>query len=293
MFGPEEVSTYRYSGEIDVLSSEAVDFIIPETNMKNYHIFNILMERSGPNYFIILQESQNNTLLKIQNDLEEYDLLVSQPASSKPTVFKVERGKTVNFAWDIPLTEKKEVKIEFMDSKGMIYGRKDLRIDFDLLESLQESSFEREGQENMKFLCNVKLIENAKVMRVFEIKGSINEAKKKLTWMKKDDGSKVRRLTVALNQIGLSFITTLNNRRIELFYASIIDFELSVEMMKYTYAAQARVKFINVDTNHSACPIYPVCLTTANFEEIRDSNRYTLDISFVVQKNPEMKHVDY
>ena len=180
---------YVWSGEVDVLSSESVDFIVSDINSKDFLIFNVIMERNGPSNFIILQEAQHNTMLKIQNDLQEYDLLITQPASSKPTVFKVERGKTANFAWDIPLTEKKEVKIEFMDSQKKIYGIKDLRFDFNLLESLQESSFEREGRGNMNFLCNVKLIENSKVMRVSEIIESINESKKKISFIKKDEGA--------------------------------------------------------------------------------------------------------
>ena len=252
-----------------------------------HKILNIQNDRTKiNNTYIVLRES-NEALLQIHNCLTKYDVEVSQALANDGTVFRVDTGKKVGFAWDDAYQSKREIKIVFVDSGKKRYQIKDLSFDF-RLGFPQESSFKIEGGQ-VTFWCQVVQEGNSKILLITEAKEKMRRFT--IKHAPSNDLNKSRQLTVALNQIGVSFIANLRNRRMELFYLNLINVEMAIEEFKDRYDFQARIKFVNVDTNHTLKATYPVLLTTSNFEEIRDTDRSTLDVSFALFKSPSLNDV--
>ena len=251
------------------------------------------MDKKGASSYIVLQERlKEDSLLKIENTLEDFDLIVYQSSVDKSCAFSVPRGETINFAWDSPLL-KKELQIDFIDANQKHYHDRYHRFDFDKLEMPQESALELKDSKRLKFRCDVVLRGNAKVLTVFEVK--IN-AKVVNRYSRSDENNdkqhhRVRRLMIALNHIGFSFVTEINGWRMELFYASFINFGLALNEKAGMQECQMRVKFVNIDTNHAVQATYPVLLTASNFESILESDQHTVDISFLREKSASQTKV--
>lgn len=280
---PQSVQSteYLWSGEIDVLNEDPVDFTIWASSPKKLYIFSLRFEKKGANTFIVLHEDKSKTLLRIQNSLSDYDIIVHQAGVNGGTKFVAEKGKSIRFAWDQPIQEKLQIKLEILGQGKKVYPVKDFRCDFSTVETPQEIVVPREGKAPLKFTCVVELVENTKVFRLY------NSKKVDFSKVVRGNRKKTRQFTLSLHYVGLSFVTTLKARRMELLYLTVVDTELAIEDAGDYYAGQARVKFINMDANHLIWTTYPVLCTTANFDELKDPDRYLLSISFTMQKDTD------
>lgn len=280
---------YLWSGDVDILAPETIDFIMRSSKPGGIKFLRLSPQKDGLTTYFILEECAEQTNLVIHNGLEDLDVHVYQANVNMPIKFNVKRGRSSNFAWEVPFLDKREIQLDFVDASGNV-SKVPERVDLDLLEIPQEISF---SKARVRYSCEVIEHDGRKIVRILEVKReSIQRAQTMGPPNTKKGGQQHKKeIIVGLANVGVSFVGTIGQARMEVFYLTLVGCELAVIENTEYYSCQARVKFISVDANCQPRPVHPVMLTSGIYEELCNFDVYAIDSSFTFLKKKSTSHV--
>ena len=274
---------WSWTGSIDITTAGDINLLARSVDKSQARFLKIKINPSAAvNYIEIEEQPPHETSLRVQNDLEDIDLVFYQTCSKASDGFKITSGKSLPYAWQTPSLTR-EIYVDFQYKNKINYHSIQNKYSFDWLNKVVESVFVMPNQQEMKIHSITEIRGKTRIMRFYH-----QEKEKK----RKNEEIAIQAFQIKLKGIGLSLISSIEGKKVEIIYASLRDIEFATLRTNLMQAYQLRIKYINIDNNAYSATLFPVLLTPTNPRELLnpDSKNYFIDI--LIKKNLDAHEVN-
>lgn len=272
---------WNWTGAVDIAAAGVINLLARSVD-KQVRFLKIKISLEGSVIFIEFDEQDpNETSLRVQNDLENVDIVFYQTCAKASEGFKISGKGSLPYSWHNPCLPR-EIYVDFQYGGKINYHSGANKYSFDELNKVIESVFPIPKQGDMKIHSVTEIHGKTRIMRFYPA----SEEKKK-----KVEEVATFSFQVKLTGVGFSLISTTETQRIELLYASIKGIDAAILTTNLMQAYQFRIKYINCDNNTYVGSFFPVFLTPLTPKELLapDSKSYFADI--LIRQNLESLEV--
>ena len=289
-----------WSKEIDISSPNMTNFKI--SNANKYVKATVTFQ--GSVLFVVFEEEKRETSeLKIQNDIPDIQIKVSQMDSSEAEIIKP--GNTIPWGWELP-SGKKQVFVEFVTEQGSEF-KTDQFFDFSTFNQTQKVAIPGNAPSELKHIFAVVTMEgHSKTLKFFSknssgrqglqsparsiTEESLNQTPQKLITFN---------FEVNISGIGVSLISRQNNsetlkkERREVLYLFLAGVQFKMLSSTENTIHQLRVKYLNLDNNTHFKTTFPVLLTPTKPKDLLlGDNSYMVDLLVSQKTNVEAPYFE-
>ena len=231
----------------------------------------------------------------IEQNLEQnFEFSIMQSCESKPPSFKVDNKNPIAFCWDYP-NDKKEIKVMIKDNQE-IYQDYSHVLTIDKIDSKMFLTLQPKGKEPEYTIQVLTILENQSKRTYFKRYEKKKKGKnaQNINLEGNEDKKKINReveITCRLSHIGINIIQNTSNKTREILYLTLRNLEFCLVDTKKTRTLQAKIRYINIDNNHTYLVNYPVLFTPTEYNKIMKKGKYFLNV-FVEKslKNEEVNN---
>ena len=265
IFYLHNISDWYSSGPIDLSLTGDVSFYCEKKDGKEIRYLKVNVTQEGATLFATLEEQEpSETSYQIVNNLDTFSILVHQ-IGYPDQCFIVKNNSKIPYAWansiaKNTLVAKLCIENEYSDEMSIsLNGVKELKT------------------EKLNFRN-----ESIVISHYIKIKGKSKILKFTHEKILKQRENQVRlQILGSFKGIGLSLISKIKKRRIELFYLSLAPFYFALIENGQSTTMQVRIKYITIDNMINMNVTYPVMLYPEHITKEKEAKqKYTLDLLF-------------
>ena len=236
-------------------------------------------------YIIIDEYSKGFEPYYIEQSLEpNFQFSILQGCESKHQAFTLESKNSLPFCWDYP-NEKKELKLIIKDTQGL-YVDFNHSISIDKIDSkvyltIQPVDKIKNPEYNLQIVTIIENQSKKTFIKRYDKVKKIKKGGKEIELEGKDEGKKINReteISCRISHIGINIIQNTSNTTREILYLTLRNLEFCLVDTKKTRTLQAKIRYINLDNNHSYLVNYPVLLTPTEYEKIMKKGKYFMNV---------------
>ena len=204
--------------------------------------------------------------------------MVYQTCSEASGGFKIPAKQSSPFAWEYPSLSR-DVFVEFHRGNELNYHSSANKYNFDTINKILESTLPISEQEEITIQTTTEIHGKTRILRFY----SSTEEKKTTT---KEEIAELS-FQLKLTGIGISLISTTEEKRIEILYLNIKGIEAALLNTNLSQAYQFRVKYTICDNNSHLESPFPVLLAPLNSQELLDPDSSNYFIDILIQRDVE------
>ena len=272
-------------GTVDLTAIGVTNLLARSTDKSEFKFLKTNVTLSKCTVYLEIEEQPpEETSLRVQNDVEDLDILFYQTcSSSKPQEgFKISGKGIMPFAWLKP-NAAKDLFVDFLYQgrpKDKYFSSRDNKFNFDRLGKTIEVVIELEGDEKIIIFSKVEIVGKARVLRFF----SAFQRAPKLSVIQ---GFANFSFQLNLFGLGLSLISSIGKPKCEIIYACFKGIQVALLNTASMQECQLRIKYANIDSNSYISTHFPVIFTPSAPKDLLNPASKSFFLDIVIRKNTE------
>ena len=281
----EDKEKWTWTGAIDLSAIGTINLLARSADKSESKFLKIKATTYTCSIYVEFEEqAPEETSLRVQNDLEELDIVFFQTCVKAGEGFTVPKHGSLPYAWHNPYRTR-EIYVDFHYGSEVIHDTSN-KFGFDAINKTIETVVPIPNEERtITIHTRVQIQGNTRILRFYKD----TDAKNK----KKADEVALMSLQLKLTGIGFSLISSIPKIKSEVIYASIKGIEVAMLTTNLTQAVQLRVKYVNIDNNSYIGTMFPVFLTPSNPKDLLNPASKSFFIDIAILQNLESKEVSF